>query len=169
MENSEYKLNKADDEAAVELITKATEVLEGCYGDKGAAASALPQKRQPEDQTGATGEANGIVAIMMILVEVEKDIAKADAEEKNAQEEYDKFKADIEESILTLKASITEMEDLISEAETAVAEAETQKADLKNLLEEMIKLLKDITPACNFIAVHFVLRKKNRRRRRTGL
>ena len=58
---------------------------------------------------------------MMILAEVEKDIAKADAEEKNAQEEYDKFKADIEESISTLKASITEMEDLISEAETAVA------------------------------------------------
>ena len=105
---------------------------------------------------------------MMILAEVEKDIAKADAEEKNAQEEYDKFKADIEESILTLKASITEMEDLISEAAIAVAEAETQKADLKTLLEEMTKLLKDITPACNFIAVHFVLRKKNRRRRRTG-
>ena len=107
--------------------------------------------------------------IMMILVEVEKDIAKADAEEKNAQEEYDKFKADIEESILTPKASITEMEDLISEAAIAVAEAETQKADLKNLLEEMIKLLKDMTPACDFLTGHFVLRRKNRRRRRTDL
>ena len=110
MENSEYKLNKADDEAAVELITKAKEVLEGFYGDKGAAASALLQKRQPEEQTGATCETNGIVAITMIRAEVEMDIAKADAEEKNAQEEYDNFKADIEESILTLKTSITDME-----------------------------------------------------------
>ena len=88
-----------------------------------------------------------------------EEISKADEEEKNAQEEYDKFKADIEESILTLKASITEMEDSISEAAIAVAEAETQKAALTKLLEETIKLQKDMTLACDFIAVHFVLRK----------
>merc|ERR1719478_1431214 len=132
------------------------EVLEGFYGDKGAAASALLQKRQPEVKAGeapppppttfedpyegATGEANGIIAIMeMIRADVEKDIAKADEEEKAAQEAYDKFKADTEESIATLEKEITEMEGLISEAETAVAEAETQKADLKKLLEETMK------------------------------
>merc|ERR1719456_122377 len=184
-EKIEYEQNKADDEAAVELITKAMEVLEGFYGDKGAAAS-LVQKRQPEVKAGeapppppstfedpyegAGGKANGIIAIMeMIRADVEKDIAKADGEEKNAQEEYDKFKADTEESISTLKASITEMEGLISEAETAVADAESQKADLKKLLEETMKLLKDMAPACDFIAVHFELRKKNRQAEKDGL
>merc|ERR1719478_595269 len=162
------------------------EVLEGFYGDKGAAASALLKRQAPEVKAGeapppppstfedpyegATGEANGIIAIMeMIRADVEKDIAKADEEEKKAQEEYDKFKADTEESISTLKASITEMEGLISEAETAVAEAETQKADLKKLLDETMKLLKDMAPACDFIAVHFELRKKNRQAEKDGL
>merc|ERR1719191_878297 len=44
-EKAEYEQNKADDEAAVELITKAMEVLEGFYGDKAAAAASLVQKK----------------------------------------------------------------------------------------------------------------------------
>merc|ERR1719331_410228 len=58
---------------------------------------------------GAKGESTGIQAILgMILEDVEKDIAKADEEEKKAIEEYEKMKKDTEAAIEAAEQAIAD-------------------------------------------------------------
>merc|ERR1719375_2008234 len=117
-EKMAYEASSADDHAAAELIKQAMDVLKGFYEDNGLTlvqrgARAPGEAPPPPPPTwdapygGAKGEATGIQAILgMILEDVEKDIAKADAEEKKAIEEFEKMKKDTEEAIAAAQKAI---------------------------------------------------------------
>merc|ERR1719214_208304 len=121
------------------------EVLKGFYEDNGLAlvqraaqpptveAGKAPPPPPPTWEApygGAKGESTGIQAILqMILEDVEADIKKANAAEKEAIEEYEKFKADTEQSIADNQKSIEDMKGEIATCEENIENAKTERAD----------------------------------------
>merc|ERR1719335_646789 len=80
---------------------------------------------------GAKGESTGIQAILgMILEDVEKDIKKADEEEKAAIEAYEKMKKDTEAAIEAAQKAIEDMKGDIAEAEKTIQEQIDMKGDI---------------------------------------
>merc|ERR1719217_1011794 len=67
---------------------------------------------------GKTGESQGIIAILgMIHEDIEKDQAKAKAEEEKAIEEFDEFKAESEQHISDLNSEIDSLKGTQGEKE----------------------------------------------------
>merc|ERR1719335_439784 len=105
---------------------------------------------------GAKGESTGIQAILgMILEDVEKDIKKADEEEKAAIEAAQK--------------AIEDMKGDIAEAEKTIQEQIDMKTKTKKTLEAVMAEIKALEPGCDFVAVNFGVRAKNRQLEIDGL
>merc|ERR1719453_1311963 len=86
-----------------------------------------------EPYGGAKGESTGIQAILgMILEDVEKDIAKADEEEKTA----------IEASIEAASKAIEDMKGDIADAEKAIEEQIEAKTNSKKSLDAVMEEIK---------------------------
>jgi len=184
-EKAEFESSLAQDKAAVELITKAMDVLKAFREDNEldlVQANAKQKRRQPgeapppppatfdEPYGGAKGESNGIQAILgMIKDDIKKDIDKSKDEEKAAKEAYKKMKEDTEAEIESCESSIADYKDKIAEAEKAVGEAEESKTDSKKALDSIMESIKDAEPDCNFITVNFEMRIKNRQIEIDGL
>merc|ERR1719378_1456251 len=109
-EHEEWVTSDQEDKAAAELVGQAKDVLANFYKDNNLV---FAQKREvpviageappPPPTTweapygGKTQESNGIVAIMeMIKEDIERDCAKAAAEEEQAAKEYETFMAESE-------------------------------------------------------------------------
>jgi chromosome segregation ATPase len=183
-EKAEYETNKADDESAVQLIDQAMAVLQEFYESNGLVffqgkqapvvvageAPPPPPSTWEEPYGGAKGETNGIIAILEIIKgDIEKDIATATAEEEAAQKEFDEFKKETETSISNLEEQKARFEEQVGDAESALTDAQSQRADLKKVLEDTLEFLKGIAPGCDYIAVNFEIRGKNRQAERDGL
>jgi len=178
-ENSEYKKAKAEDEAAVGLIEKAMETLKSFYEENfsllqnqgGAKKATPPPPPTPEgDYGGAQGESKGIQAILqMILDDVKDDIAKADKAEEDAVKAFEALKADIEEAIKDANEAISDFNDKIADSEETITEETTTKKDNKKSLDSVIKEIQSQEPGCNYMAINFGIRVKNRQLEIDGL
>merc|ERR550537_998839 len=182
-EAAEFSTNKQDDEAAVGLIETAIGVLTSFYQNEGLA---LLQKQEPfvaagEAPTpppttwdtgygGAKGESNGIVAIMeLIKQDIQKDITKATNNENTAISEYDTLCADIASTISSLNTSKGELEGKIASDETSMGTEKGERTTNQGSLASTLAFLKSIAPGCDFIAVNFDIRLKNRQAEMDGL
>merc|ERR1719230_149396 len=185
-EKMAYEASSADDHAAAELIKQAMDTLKGFYEDNGLVLTQNGARQPPVVKAGeapppppptwdapyggAKGESTGIQAILgMILEDVEKDIAKADAEEKKAIEEFEKFKKDTEESIEAAQKAIEDMKGDIADAEKIVEEQIDMKTKAAKTLGAVMEEIKVMTPGCDFVAVNFEVRAKNRQLEIDGL
>merc|ERR1719468_383884 len=108
-ENKEFEQNKKDDEAAVVLVSKAAKVLTDFYKEnafvqqqpqfvsKAGEAPPPAPKTWDEPYKGKQEDGTGIVGILEIIEkDIEADISKAEADEKEAQDKYDKMKEESE-------------------------------------------------------------------------
>merc|ERR1719281_1358004 len=158
-EKMAYEAASADDHAAVELIKQAMDVLKGFYEDNGLVLTQRGAQQAPGEAPpppppvpdapygGAKGESTGVQAILgMILEDVEKDIKKADEEEKQAIEEFEKMKKDTEESIEAANKAIEDMKGDIADAETAIEEQIETKTDAKKTLDSIMEEIKVMEP-----------------------
>merc|ERR1719472_738782 len=170
-ENTEYLAAKSDDEKAVELVGTAVAALAKFYTDNGLSFAQVRRVKQepfvaageaptPPPTTwnneygGAKGENNGIVAILELIADdIKKDIAKAKGEEENSVKAYDALVADVDASISSLESTKSDVE------------GTTNQEDLDSTLA----FLKEIAPGCDFIAVNFNTRLKNRQAEVDGL
>jgi len=180
-----YEAAKADDEAAAELIKKAMETLKGFYEENGLTlvqradqpptveAGKAPPPPPPtweEPYGGAKGESTGIQAILqMILEDVEADIKKAEAAEKEAIEEYEKFKKDTEEAIEAANKAIEDMKGEIATCEENIENAKTERTDKMGELKSVMEEIKTAEPGCEFMTINFLVRSKNRQLEIDGL
>lgn len=105
----------------------------------------------------------------MIKSDIEKDRAKAKDEEDTAQQEFEDFESDSNNSIADLKSSITELDKSIAKKTGDVAAKKGSRADKKDSLDATLEKIKDATPGCDFIAVNFKLRTANRQIEIDGL
>merc|ERR1719235_521599 len=183
-EHEEFEQSKAEDEAAAKLVKMAQGVLEDFYKDNGLS---LVQKKKMEPVTageapppppttweapygGATGESQGIVAILgMIHADIEKDSAKAKAEEEEAQKDYDEFKEESEAEIKSLEGEIEELEGVKGDKEESVKDNKGDRKTLKGELDSIMNTMKDALPLCNFMTINYDMRMENRQTETDGL
>jgi len=193
-ENAEYKVAKADDVAAKTLIEKTKTVLMKFYEDEGLAlvqakktevhvqkdfqapevvAGEAPPPPPPtwqEPYGGSPGEANGIQAILLMIVDdIEKDIRVATEEEDEQQSEFDDYKSTTESTIGKLEDQKAEYEEEVGDKEGDIEVAKGERSDKKKILDETMAYLKTIAPGCDYMAVNFELRKQNRAEEIEGL
>merc|ERR1719181_1403418 len=119
---------------------------------------------------GAKGESNGIVAIMeLIKQDIQKDISKATTNENTAISEYDTLCSDIASTISSLNTSKGELEGKIAADETSMGTEKGERTTNQGSLASTLSFLKSIAPGCDFIAVNFDIRLKNRQAEMDGL
>jgi len=178
-ENAEWKASDADDKAAAELVNNAKEVLASFYSDnKLVLAQQAPYvyeaveagKAPPPPPTtweapygGKTDEQNGIVAILeMIHEDIVRDYQAADAAEKQAQADFDKYKEETLSAVKELEAAIAELTKVVGEKKQEVQDTKDEKTAVKESLDAVIKTLKDLAMGCDFIGINFARRGSNR-------
>jgi hypothetical protein len=195
-ENAEFKVAKADDIAAKGLVEKTKNVLAKFYEEEGLAlvqtnvkkaevhvqknfqapevvAGEAPPPPPPtwqEPYGGSPGEANGIQAILlMIMDDIDKDIRVATEEEDGQQQEFDDYKSTTENTIGKLEDQKAEYEEEVGDKEGDIEVAKGERSDKKKILDETMAYLKTIAPGCDYMAVNFELRKQNRAEEIEGL
>jgi len=175
-----YGVAKKDDTDAAKLVQEATDVLKEFY-TKNNLVLGLTQK-QPgqapppppatweEPYGGKTGESTGIVAILgMIHEDINKDIAKADAEEKEANALFTKTLNALEAekgALLILIGKLVKSKGL---KEVAHAGAKGTRMKLGMALEIVMKKIKDAEPGCDYFTIKYPLRLKDRQIEMDGL
>merc|ERR1719456_283286 len=170
-EADEYSTNQQDDTAAAGLVTTAIGVLKDFYaGEQGLTnvgflqqepfvaageAPTPPPTTWDSGYGGATGESNGIVAIMeLIKQDIEKDIAKATSNENTAISEHATLCADIASTISSLNGSKSTLEGKIATDETSMTTEKSERTTNQGSLASTLSFLKSIAPGCDFIAVN---------------
>merc|ERR1719473_106708 len=129
-----------------------------------------PPATWDEPYGGAKGESQGIVAILgMIAEDIEKDAAKAKAEEEEAQKDYDEFKEESEAEIESLEGEIEELEGVQGDKEESVKDNKADRKTLKGELDSVMTKMKDALPLCDFMTINYDMRMENRQTEIDGL
>merc|ERR1719174_1223769 len=186
-ENTEYLAAKSDDEKAVELVGTAVAALQKFYTDNGLSLAQVRRVRQepfvtageaptPPPTTwdseygGAKGENKGIVAILELIADdIKKDIAKATSEEEASVKAYDALIADVDASISSLESTKSDLEGTMADDESSMTTEKGERTTNQEDLDSTLAFLKEIAPGCDFIAVNFNTRLKNRQAEVDGL
>jgi chromosome segregation ATPase len=188
-ENEVYKKEKADDKLAAETVQSAYDVLEKFYKENG--LMSLVQSKQPEitpvvveagkapppppttwdaPYGGKTDEGVGILAILsMIKEDIERDMAKCDAEEKEAVATYDSLMTKLNKEKGEREQDITDMEGEKAGKLGEKNQAELDRKTKKGGLDTVLALIADLEPGCNYYTVLFNVRVKNRQIEVDGL
>merc|ERR1719409_1259399 len=129
-----------------------------------------PPPTWQEPYGGSPGEANGIQAILLMIIDdIDKDIRVATEEEDEAQQEFDDYKSTTENTIGKLEDQKGEYEEEVGDKEGDIEVAKGERSDKKKILDETMAYLKTIAPGCDYMAVNFELRKQNRAEEIEGL
>merc|ERR1719169_140688 len=186
-ENTEYLAAKSDDEKAVELVGTAVAALQKFYTDNGLSFAQVRRVRQepfvaageaptPPPTTfegeygGASGENKGIVAILELIADdIKKDIAKATSEEEASVKAYDALVADVDASISSLESTKSDLEGTMADDESSMTTEKGERTTNQEDLDSTLAFLKEIARGCDFIAVNFNTRLKNRQAEVDGL
>jgi Trp operon repressor len=186
-EHTEYQSAKADDQTAVELVNNAIGALDKFYernnlmlgqvrrhGQEPFVAAGEAPTPPPatwnEEYGGAKGATGGITSVLaMIAKDIENDIAKGDKQEEEAVTNYDKLVADIEAGIGAKEKTKSDLEGEMASDEGSRTEEEGTKATSKEELDSTLGYLKEIAAGCDFMAMNFDKRLKNRQLESDGL
>merc|ERR1719235_51659 len=182
-ENAAWKLSDKDDTDAATTVEAAKNVLTEFYSENNLM---LVQKKQPTvvageapppppstwdaPYGGKTEQANGIVAILGMLVEdIKQDQSKANAAEDLAEKEFQAFKKESEDQMNELAAAIEEMEGVVADKEEEIEETVGLRASAKKELHAIMKTIKDAEPGCDYFCINYPRRLKNRQIEIDGL
>lgn len=187
-EKAAFEQAKLEDEAAIELIENAIKVLKDFYSENFSFAQTAKRgrKQKPEveageapppppetfegDYGGATEAATGIQDVMAdIKKDVEDDIKDSEKAEEEAVKAFEKLEEDTNKAIEDEEGTISDAEGIISESKDEVSNQEGIKKEKTELLEAVVKELKDAKEGCDFICVNFKMRKENRELEIEGL
>jgi hypothetical protein len=181
-EATAYAAAKKDDEDAAKLVASAKEVLEQFYADNnlmlvqqspfGEAGKAPPPppKTWEAPYGGKTGESTGIISTLALIHEdINKDIAKATAEEEKSIAEYTAFKTDSEKKIFELKELISSLNADKAEAESDVVQNTEDRTSEHGSLKATMKKIKSAEPDCDYFTINYPVRTKNRQIEVDGL
>merc|ERR550514_314825 len=142
-------------------------------GQGGAAPTPPPSTWGDGDSAGyggATGESAGIIQMLeTIKDDINKDIAKADADENDAIAAYDKLSADITASIGALNTQKGELDGEVSSKEGAVTDEKKARRANEGDIAAKLEFLKSIANGCDFMMKNFETRKSNRQAEMDGL
>jgi cell division septum initiation protein DivIVA len=176
-EHAEWQATNRDDKEAVDTVKQAKEVLSGFYADNNLMLVQHKQKLKqepgaappPPPQTfdapygGKTDESTSIIAILeMIAEDITKDISAAKAADDKAKAEYETFKSESESLIESLNNEVSELEGVQGDKEKSVSEKTQERTTLNEELTAVMKMIADAKPGCDFFAINYGTRVKNR-------
>jgi len=177
-EKRDYETSASEDKLALETVGKAKDVLAGFYADNNLMLLQQPAGEAPPPPPttwdapygGKTAESTSIIAILeMVMEDITKDIAKAKKAEETAQAEFDTFKAESEEMIGSLGDDISTLTGTKGEKEDEVTQKTEERTTEHSELDAVMKTIADAKPGCDFFAINYPMRLKNRQIELDGL
>jgi len=134
------------------------------------AEAAPPPAPETADYSKKGEESTGVIAMIDLLVaEMDKEMTEAEAEEKNAQDDYEKFVEDCKEK---RRADTKSMEDKESSKADMEETVETQTAVVKDTTKELyatLKFIDSLHAECDFLLDFYEVRKQARATEVKGL
>merc|ERR1719375_262392 len=100
---------------------------------------------------------------------MEKDKQKAKAEEDKAQKNYEDEKTESEDQIQSLRADVSTLETTKGEKEEDIESTKGSRKTRKQELDNFMQKMADAEVGCDYIALNFEVRKKNRDTELDGL
>jgi len=173
-DHAAYEEAKADDEAAVTVLTSAIDALSAFY--KNNPAALLQGKREPVFERGdmapdasfssaskSKGEAGGILSIMTMLNEdLGDEIKNGVKNEKENQMYFERTVAQLKQLLKELGMKKTNLEMAIVDTNKAIDDEEDIHEDLSDSLKSEIEYLYQIKPKCDFVVTGFNEREAKR-------
>jgi len=151
-ENAAYKQLNEENTAATQLIKMAKKRLNKFYNP----SLALLQK-------GAAAESGGVIAMMDTLVrDLEKEIQVAGAEEKNAQEDYEKTMEDSKETRTASAKLLEDKKAAKAEADDSVQANVDAKKEADLSLQANGQYIMTLHADCDWLLKYFDTRKQAR-------
>jgi len=140
------------------------------HEEPGQAPTAAPATWDAPEYGGATGESQGVVAIMeLISDDIQKDIDLAKKTEAQAVTDFGTAKTDLETAITTSEAAITAYEsEKVTEGEKVTSQTD-QRATEKTTLDATMTQIRSLEPGCDYILVNFKIRVAKRQVEIDGL
>jgi len=177
-EKEDFDFAMADDVSAKETVVSATDVLKSFYADNDLMLTQqkIGQAPQPPPSTwtepygGKTGEATGIVAILeMVSADIQKDIDAAQKSEDEAVAAFKAVKTDLETDIENGETLISELEGTKADKEQSVEDTVKERGDKQGELNIVMEKMKDAEGGCDYFAINYPIRTKNRHMEIDGL
>jgi len=181
-EHADYLVARKDDQDAKAVVLDATSVLETFYQSNNlmlaqrqpaavaGEAPPPPPKTWDAPYGGRTGEATGIIAVLVMIKEdIEKDMATAQAGEDKALQLYTTTKAALEKDMSDLNSLIASLTITKGDKEAAVQSTKGERRLKKGSLDAVMGKIAAAEPGCNFFTVNFAVRSQNRQAEIDGL
>jgi len=187
-EHAEWMASNKDDKDAKALVLAAKDVLAKFYSEnglmlaqtakKGAApftseagnAPPPPPATWEAPYGGRTEESTGIVTMLATIAEdIQKDLQKASDEEDAGESLYQKTKTAMDEEVKNLNTAISDLNGVKAETDEAVTQNTADRLTNKGELDIVMKTIKDAEPGCDYFAINYPLRVKNRQIEMDGL
>jgi len=181
-EHEEYNELIASDSAAKEILALAKNRLNQFYNPKLAKATAeakpsfvqiaahVQDKESPGPPPETFGaystktEENGSVLSMinLLVTDLDKEMAAAEAEEKNAQEEYETLMSDSADKRTADSKSLTEKQGALADTEKALDDHESDKAEASKELGSTMQFISELHAECDWLLKYFDVRAEAR-------
>jgi septal ring factor EnvC (AmiA/AmiB activator) len=179
-EHADYTELMANDSAAKEILEFAKNRLNKFYNPK---LYKAPPKRELEFQqtvssSGAapppapeapgpfkkkTGESNGVIAMIDLLVkDLDKEMQTAEVDEKNAQKEYESMMGDSAEKRAQDSKLITEKESMKAELQSELEASKEGKLSTTKELMGTLEYISGLHKECDWLLKNFDVRKEAR-------
>merc|ERR550514_2677505 len=178
-QNAEFTELMAQDTAAKELLGVAKNRLNKFYNPKQYVApeAALVSIRAHIRQTGAppppperpgafkkkTEESNGVIAMMdELIADLDKEMTVAEAEEKDAQADYEKMMKDSAEKRAADTKSIAKKEGIKADTEAALTKHNEELKSQKTEMMATLEVISALHGECDWLLQYFDVRKEAR-------
>merc|ERR1719171_115531 len=134
-ENEDFKMNMAQNTAAVELIGMAKDRMNKFYNPTLALPQTSAKTKNLAEYRKQSDAGQGVIGMMDdMIADIKKEIQEAEFEEKDAQEDYEKFMADSKDKRSEDSKAIADKSEVLAETEdelTKNKEAEKVKKEEK--------------------------------------
>jgi len=179
-EHDEYNELIASNSAAKEVLGLAKNRLQQFYNPKLAKATTtvapafvqLEQRRKADPGSAPAtwsafakqSEANGGVVQMinLLVADLDKEITEAEAEEKDAQADYETLMADSADKRTADSKSLSEKQGAKADTEAAVEGHQDDKASAQNELGSTLKYISSLHAECDWLTKYYSVRQQAR-------
>jgi len=169
-EHLEFQKSVKDDSEAIELLESAVLIIKEFYEKQqliqvrarmepvaaGQAPPPPPATWEDPNYAVASNEGTGIQALLEMLVEdVKKDIAAAEAAEQEAVAAFEEESGKLEQAMKDAEKTIADLKGEKSSVDEEANEAVEIRLTQKKALDSVMKEITVLRPGCNFVAVNF--------------
>jgi len=177
-EHAEYEELIASDSAAKDVLNLAKNRLNQFYNPKLAKAEPAFAQISAHAQSGTapppppetfgaystkTGENGSVISMVNLLIsDLDKEMTQAEAEEKNAQEDYETLMKDSADKRTADSKSLTEKEGALADTEKALDDHEEDKVSATKELGATNKFISELHAECDWLLKYFDVRAEAR-------